>query len=46
MKYLLDINVLTDFARGERDVMARLPQETPDRCDPEFLRHGHRDTSA
>lgn len=29
MKYLLDINVLSDFARGERAVMARLRQEAP-----------------
>lgn len=29
MKYLLDTNVLSDFARGERAVMARLRQEAP-----------------
>ncbi len=29
MKYLLDTNVLSDFARGERVVMARLRQEAP-----------------
>lgn len=29
MKYLLDTNVLSDFARGERVVTARLRQEAP-----------------
>lgn len=29
MKYLLDTNVLSDFARGEQAVMARLRQEVP-----------------
>jgi tRNA(fMet)-specific endonuclease VapC len=29
VKYLLDTNVLSDFARGERAVMARLRQEAP-----------------
>lgn len=29
MKYLLDTNVVSDFARGERAVMARLRQEAP-----------------
>jgi tRNA(fMet)-specific endonuclease VapC len=29
VKYLLDANVLSDFARGERAVMARLRQEAP-----------------
>ena len=29
MKYLLDTNVLSDFARGEQAVMARLRQEAP-----------------
>ena len=29
MKYLLDTNVLSDFARGERAVMTRLRQEPP-----------------
>ena len=29
MKYLLDTNVLSDFARGEPAVMARLRQEAP-----------------
>lgn len=29
MKYLLDTNVLSDFARGEQAMMARLPQEAP-----------------
>jgi tRNA(fMet)-specific endonuclease VapC len=29
MKYLLDTNVLSDFARGEADVAARLRQEAP-----------------
>ncbi len=29
MKYLLDTNVLSDFARGEQSVMARLRQEAP-----------------
>ena len=29
MKFLLDTNVLSDFARGERVVMARLRQEAP-----------------
>ena len=29
MKYLLDTNVLSDFARGEQTVMARLRQEAP-----------------
>ncbi|MEJ0068161.1 MAG: PIN domain-containing protein [Pseudomonadota bacterium] len=29
MKYLLDTNVLSDFARGEPTVMARLRQEAP-----------------
>lgn len=29
MKYLLDTNVLSDFARGEQGVMARLRQEAP-----------------
>ena len=29
MKYLLDTNVLSDFARGDRSVMARLRQEAP-----------------
>ena len=29
MKYLLDTNVLSDFARGEAAVMARLRQEAP-----------------
>lgn len=29
MKFLLDTNVLSDFARGERSVMARLRREAP-----------------
>lgn len=29
MKYLLDTNVLSDFARGDRGVMTRLRQEAP-----------------
>jgi len=29
VKYLLDTNVLSDFARGERAVMARIRQEAP-----------------
>ena len=29
MKYLLDTNVLSDFARGEQAVMARLRREAP-----------------
>jgi predicted nucleic acid-binding protein len=29
VKYLLDTNVLSDFARGEQAVMARLRQEAP-----------------
>jgi tRNA(fMet)-specific endonuclease VapC len=29
VKYLLDTNVLSDFARGEQAVTARLRQETP-----------------
>jgi tRNA(fMet)-specific endonuclease VapC len=29
LRYLLDTNVLSDFARGERAVMARLRQEAP-----------------
>jgi tRNA(fMet)-specific endonuclease VapC len=29
VKFLLDTNVLSDFARGERAVMARLRQEAP-----------------
>ena len=29
MKYLLDTNVLSDFARGEKAVTARLRQEAP-----------------
>ena len=29
MKYLLDTNVLSDFARGEQSVMARLREEAP-----------------
>jgi tRNA(fMet)-specific endonuclease VapC len=29
VRYLLDTNVLSDFARGERAVMARLRQEAP-----------------
>ncbi|MBV8450031.1 MAG: PIN domain-containing protein [Hyphomicrobiales bacterium] len=29
MKYLLDTSVLSDFARGERAVMARIRQEAP-----------------
>lgn len=29
MKYLLDTNVLSDFARGEPDVTARLRREAP-----------------
>lgn len=29
MKYLLDTNVLSDFARGQQAVMARLRQEAP-----------------
>ena len=29
MKYLLDTNVLSDFARGKQAVMARLRQEAP-----------------
>jgi len=29
VKYLLDTNVLSDFARGERTVMAPLRQEAP-----------------
>ena len=29
MKYLLDTNVLSDFARGEHVVMERLRQEAP-----------------
>ena len=29
MKYLLDTNVLSDFARGEQAVTARLRQEAP-----------------
>jgi tRNA(fMet)-specific endonuclease VapC len=29
VKYLLDTNVLSDFVRGERTVMARLRQEAP-----------------
>jgi tRNA(fMet)-specific endonuclease VapC len=29
VKYLLDTNVLSDFARGEQVVMARLRQEAP-----------------
>ena len=29
MKYLLDTNVLSDFARGEQVVMPRLRQEAP-----------------
>ena len=29
MKYLLDTNVLSDFARGERAVIARIRQEAP-----------------
>ncbi|MBV8829737.1 MAG: PIN domain-containing protein [Acidobacteriaceae bacterium] len=29
MKYLLDTNVLSDFARGEQAVMARIRQEAP-----------------
>ena len=29
MTYLLDTNVLSDFARGEQTVMARLRQEAP-----------------
>ena len=29
MKFLLDTNVLSDFARGEPAVMARLRQEAP-----------------
>jgi tRNA(fMet)-specific endonuclease VapC len=31
VKYLLDTNVLSDFARGEQSVMARLRQEAPQR---------------
>ena len=29
MKFLLDTNVLSDFARGEQAVMARLRQKAP-----------------
>jgi tRNA(fMet)-specific endonuclease VapC len=29
VKYLLDTNVLSDFVRGEKAVMARLRQEPP-----------------
>ena len=29
MKFLLDTNVLSDFARGEQGVTARLRQEAP-----------------